>query len=33
MKKMKELPVNDFFAKNGKSARLAAWYMTCIWCR
>jgi branched-chain amino acid transport system substrate-binding protein len=28
-----EAPINDFFAKNGRSATTAAWCTTCTWCR
>jgi branched-chain amino acid transport system substrate-binding protein len=33
MAQMKKTPVNDFFAKNGRSATTAAWCTTCTCCR
>ena len=33
MKKMKETPINDFFAKNGKIREDGRMVLTCTWCR
>jgi hypothetical protein len=33
MAKMREIPVNDFYAKNGGYAKTAAWCTTCTSCR
>ena len=33
MAKVREIPVNDFYAKNGKVREHAAWFTTCISCR